>query len=93
MARMSELAKGIQGRAPEPEAVEAMQKEQDCWDSSPTIQKKLQSGKIDDALKSSSTSSRSSWRRLEKELQQKAGQQQSGNDAQRARALREAAIS
>ena len=90
MSRMSELAKGIQDEHLNREAAEAMQKEQDLLGQLSDIQKKLQSGKIDDALKQLDKLSQQ-LERLEKELQQKAGQQQSGQYAQEAKALREAA--
>jgi hypothetical protein len=90
MQRMSELAKGIQDEHLNREAAEAMQKEQDLLGQLSDIQKKLQSGKIDDALKQLDKLSQQ-LERLERELQQKAGQQQSGQYAQEAKALREAA--
>jgi hypothetical protein len=90
MSRMAELAKGIQDEHLNREAAEAMQKEQDLLGQLSDIQKKLQSGKIDDALKQLDKLSQQ-LERLEKDLQQKAGQQESGQYAQEARALREAA--
>jgi len=90
MSRMGELAKGIQDEHLNREAAESMQKEQDLLGQLSDIQKKLQSGKIDDALKQLDKLSQQ-LERLEKDLQQKAGQQQSGQYAQEAKALREAA--
>ena len=90
MQRMSELAKGIQDEHLNREAAEAMQKEQDLLGQLTDIQKKLQNGKIDDALKQLDRLSQQ-LERLERDLQQKAGQQQAGQYAQEARALREAA--
>ena len=90
MSRMAELAKGIQDEHLNREAAESMQKEQDLLGQLSDIQKKLQSGKIDEALKQLDRLSQQ-LERLEKDLQQKAGQQQSGQYAQESRALREAA--
>src|SRR2546428_6376320 len=67
-----------------------MQKEQDLLGQLSDIQRKLQSGKIDDALRQLDKLSQQ-LERLEKDLQQRAGQQQSGQYSQEARALREAA--
>ena len=90
MSRMAELAKGIQDEHLNREAAESMQKEQDLLGQLSDIQKKLQSGRIDEALKQLDRLSQQ-LERLEKDLQQKAGQQQSGQYAQESRALREAA--
>jgi Domain of unknown function (DUF4175) len=90
MSRMAELAKGIQDEHLNREAAESMQKEQDLLGQLSDIQKKLQNGKIEDALKQLDKLSQQ-LEKLEKDLQQKAGQQQSGQYAQEAKALREAA--
>jgi hypothetical protein len=90
MSRMAELAKGIQDEHLNREAAESMEREQDLLGQLSDIQKKLQSGKIDDALKQLDRLSQQ-LEKLERELQQKAGQQQSGQYAQEAKALREAA--
>lgn len=90
MSRMAELAKGIQDEHLNREAAESMEKEQDLLGQLSDIQKKLQSGKIDEALKQLDRLSQQ-LEKLEKDLQQKAGQQQSGQYAQEAKALREAA--
>jgi len=66
---MSELAKGIQDEHLEREAAEAMQKEQDLLGQLSDIQKNCRAERST-SRSSSSTSSRSSWRGLEKELQQ-----------------------
>ncbi len=90
MSRMAELAKGIQDEHLNREAAESMEKEQDLLGQLSDIQKKLQSGKVDEALKQLDRLSQQ-LEKLEKDLQQKAGQQQSGQYAQEAKALREAA--
>ena len=48
---MSELAKGIQDEHLNEEAAQSVEKEQDLLSQLSDIQKKLQSGKVDDALK------------------------------------------
>ncbi|HTO97476.1 MAG TPA: DUF4175 family protein [Myxococcales bacterium] len=90
MSRMAELAKGIQDEHLNREAAESMEKEQDLLGQLSDIQKKLQSGKIDEALKQLDRLSQQ-LEKLERDLQQRAGQQQSGQYAQEAKALREAA--
>ena len=90
MARMSELAKGIQDEHLNQEAAQSMQKEQDLLGQLADIQKKLQSGKVEEALKELDRLSQQ-LEKLEKDLQEKAGQQQSGQYAQEAKQLREAA--
>jgi len=90
MSRMSELAKGIQDEHLNQEAAQSMEKQQDLLSQLSDIQKKLQSGKIDDALKDLDRLSQQ-LEKLENDLQQKAGQQQGGQYAQEAKALREAA--
>src|SRR4051812_10294460 len=90
MCRMSELAKGIQDEHLNREAAESMEKEQDLLGQLTDIQKKLQSGKVDEALKQLDRLSQQ-LEKLEKDLQQKGSQQQSGQYAQEAKALREAA--
>jgi hypothetical protein len=90
MSRMAELAKGIQDEHLNREAAESMEKEQDLLGQLSDIQRKLQSGKIDEALKQLDRLSQQ-LEKLERDLQQKAGQQQSGQYAQEAKALREAA--
>ncbi len=90
MSRMSELAKGIQDEHLNQEAAQSMERQQDLLGQLSDIQKKLQSGKIDDALKELDKLSQQ-LEKLEKDLQQKAGQEQGGQYAQEAKALREAA--
>ena len=90
MQRMSELAKGIQDEHLNQEAAQSMAKEQDLLGQLSDIQKKLQSGKVDEALKELDRLSQQ-LEKLEKDLQDKAGQQQSGQYAQEAKELAEAA--
>jgi len=90
MARMSELARGIQDEHLNREAAESMEKEQDLLGQIVDIQKKLQAGKVDEALKQLDRLSQQ-IEKLERDLQQKAGREQSEKYAQEARELREAA--
>src|SRR5438105_5717909 len=90
MSRMAELARGIQDEHLNREAAESMEREQDLLGQIVDIQKKLQAGKIDEALKELDRLSQQ-IEKVEKELQQKAGSRQSGQYAQEAKALREAA--
>ncbi len=90
MSRMAELAKGIQDEHLNQEAAQSIEKQQDLLGQLSDIQKKLQNGKVDDALKELDRLSQQ-IEKLEKDLQQKAGQQQGEKYAQEARALREAA--
>ena len=90
MQRMSELARGIQDEHLNQEAAQSMEKEQDLLGQLSDIQKKLQSGKIDEALKELDRLSQQ-LEKLEKDLQDKAGQQQSGQYAPEAKQLRQAA--
>ena len=90
MSRMSELAKGIQDEHLNREAAEAVEKEQDLLGQLSDIQKKLQSGKVDEALKELDRLSQQ-LEKLEQDLQRNAGREQSGQYAQEAKALREAA--
>ena len=90
MQRMSELARGIQDEHLNQEAAQSMEREQDLLGQLSDIQKKLQAGKVDEALKELDRLSQQ-LEKLEKDLQEKAGQQQSGQYAQEAKELREAA--
>lgn len=90
MSRMAELARGIQDEHLNQEAAESMEKEQDLLSQLADIQKKLQSGKVDDALKELDKLSQQ-IEKLEQDLQKNAGRQQSGQYAEEAKALREAA--
>jgi hypothetical protein len=90
MARMAELAKGIRDEHLNQEAMETVRKEQDLLGQLADIQKKLQSGKIDEALKELDRLSQQ-LEKLENDLQQKAGREQGGKYSQEAKQLREAA--
>ena len=90
MQRMAELAKGIQDEHLNREAAESMEKEQDLLGQLSDVQKKLQNGDVDSALKELDKLSQQ-IEKLEQDLQSKAGKQQSGQYAQEAKALREAA--
>jgi hypothetical protein len=90
MQRMSELAKGIRDEHLNQEAMEAVEKEQDLLGQIVDIQKKLQSGKIDEALRELDRLSQQ-LEKLENDLQAKAQRDQGGKYAQEARQLREAA--
>jgi len=90
MSRMAELAKGIRDEHLNREAMEAVEKEQDLLGQLSDIQKKLQSGKVDEALRELDRLGQQ-LEKLESELQQKAGRQQGGKYAQEAKQLREAA--
>lgn len=90
MARMSELARGIQDEHLNREAAESVEREQDLLGQLSDIQRKLQSGKVDEALKELDRLGQQ-IEKLEQDLQKSAGQQQSGQYAQEAKALREAA--
>ncbi|MCA1827595.1 MAG: DUF4175 domain-containing protein, partial [Myxococcales bacterium] len=88
--RMAETAKGIQDEHLNREAAESIEREQDLFSKLADLQKKLQRGDVDAALKELDHLSQE-LERVEKELQSKAGRQQSGQYAQEARQLREAA--
>ncbi len=90
MSRMAELAKGIQDEHLNQEAMQSAQKEQDLLGQLADIQKKLQSGKIEDALKQLDQLGQQ-LDKLEKDLQQKAGEQQGGQYAEEAKKLQQAA--
>ncbi len=90
MSRMSELARGIQDEHLNREAAESMEKEQDLLGQLSDIQKKLQAGKVDEALKELDRLSQQ-IEKLEQDLQKSAGREQSEKYSQEARQLREAA--
>ena len=90
MSRMSELAKGIQDEHLNQEAMQSAQKEQDLLGQLSDIQKKLQGGKIEDALKALDKLGQQ-LDKLEKDLQQKASEQQGGQYAEEAKKLQQAA--
>ena len=90
MSRMSEFAKGIRDEHLNQEAMESVQKEQDLLGQLSDIQKKLQSGKVEDALKQLDALG-AQLDKLEKELQKKAGDQQAGQYAEEGKKLQQAA--
>ena len=90
MSRMSELAKGIRDEHLNQEAVESVQKEQDLLGQLSDIQKKLQSGKVEDALKQLDELG-AQLDKLEKDLAKKAGDAQGGQYAEEAKKLQQAA--
>jgi hypothetical protein len=90
MQRMAELARGIQDEHLNEEAAASVEKEQDLLSQLSDIQKKLQSGKVDDALKELDKLSQQ-IEKLESDLQKNAGERQSGQYSEEAKALQEAA--
>jgi len=90
MQRMQELAKGIQDEHLNEEAAQSVEKEQDLLGQLSDIQKKLQSGKVDDALKELDKLSQQ-IEKLESELQKNANDQEAGQYAEEAKALEAAA--
>lgn len=90
MQRMAEMAKGIRDEHLNQEAVDAVEKEKDLLSQLTEIQKKLQSGKVEDALKQLDQLGQE-LEKLEKNLQNKASEQQGSQYAEEGRKLREAA--
>ncbi len=90
MQRMSEMAKGIRDEHLNQEAVEAVEKEQDLLSQLTDIQKKLQSGKIEEALKELDRLG-AELEKLEKNLQNKASEAQGGQYSEEGKKLKEAA--
>ena len=90
MLRMSEMAKGIRDEHLNQEAVESVEKERDLLSQLTDIQKKLQSGKVEEALKQLDQLG-AALEKLEKSLQDKASEAQGGQYAEEAKKLREAA--
>ena len=90
MARMAELAKGIRDEHLNEEAMQSVEKEKDLLGQLSDIQKKLQNGKIDDALKDLDKLGQD-LDKLEQQLQEKAGKQQGNQYSAEAKQLREAA--
>lgn len=90
MQRMAEMAKGIRDEHLNREAVESVEKEQDLMSQLSDIQRKMQEGKIDDALKQLDQLSQQ-LDQLEKRLAEQGDQQQGAQYAEEAKALREAA--
>ncbi|GAC1341049.1 MAG: hypothetical protein NVSMB23_12120 [Myxococcales bacterium] len=90
MQRMAEMAKGIRDEHLNEEAVEAVQKEQDLMSKLSDIQRKLQGGEIDAALKDLDKLS-AQLEQLEKGLQDKANARSGREYAEEGRQLKEAA--
>jgi Domain of unknown function (DUF4175) len=90
MQRMAEMAKGIRDEHLNEEAVEAVQKEQDLMSQLSDIQRKLQSGEVDAALKDLDKLS-AQLEQLEKGLQEKASGRSKREYAEEGRKLKEAA--
>ncbi|MFL5247778.1 MAG: DUF4175 family protein [Myxococcales bacterium] len=90
MQRMAEMAKGIRDEHLNQEAIENVEKQQDLLSQLSDIQRKLQSGKIDDALKQLDQLGQK-LADLEKNLSQKADDQQRGQYAEEAKQLAQAA--
>jgi myosin heavy subunit len=90
MQRMAEMAKGIRDEHLNEEAVANVERQQDLLSQLSDIQRKLQSGKIDDALKQLDQLGQE-LDQLEKNLSQKADREQSGQYAEEAQKLSQAA--
>jgi len=90
MQRMAEMAKGIRDEHLNQEALENVEKQQDLLSQLSDIQRKLQSGKIDDALKQLDQLGQK-LADLEKNLSQRADDQQRGQYAEEAKQLAQAA--
>jgi hypothetical protein len=90
MRQMSELARGIQDEHLNREAAESVEKENDLLSQLADVQKKLQNGKVDDALKELDKLSQQ-IEKLEQDLQKNAGEQQSSQYSEEAKQLRESA--
>jgi hypothetical protein len=90
MQRMAEMARGIRDEHLNEEAVEAVQKEQDLMSQLSDIQRKLQSGEVDAALKELDKLS-AQLEQLEKGLQDKASARSGREYAEEGRKLKEAA--
>ena len=90
MQRMAEMAKGIRDEHLNQEALENVEKQQDLLSQLSDIQRKLQSGKIDDALKQLDQLGQK-LADLEKNLSQRANDQQRGQYAEEAKQLAQAA--
>ncbi|MBS2023429.1 MAG: DUF4175 family protein [Deltaproteobacteria bacterium] len=89
MQRMGEMAKGIQDEHLNREAMENVQKEQDVGSQMADVQKKLQAGKIDEALKSIDELARQ-MEKLEKSLNQQADESMEQKYSEETRKLSEA---
>jgi Domain of unknown function (DUF4175) len=90
MQRMAEMAKGIRDEHLNEEAVANVERQQDLLSQLSDIQRKLQSGKVDDALKQLDQLGQE-LDQLEKNLSQNADREQSGQYAEEAQKLAQAA--
>ena len=90
MQRMSELAKGIRDEHLNKEAVDAVEKEQDLMSQLSEVQRKLQSGDIDAALKQLDQLSQQ-LEKLEAEMKKQTGERGEQKYSEEAKALKEAA--
>jgi hypothetical protein len=90
MQRMAEMAKGIRDEHLNQEALENVEKQQDLLSQLSDIQRKLQSGKIDDALKQLEQLGQK-LADLEKNLSRRADEEQRGQYAEEAKQLAQAA--
>jgi hypothetical protein len=90
MQQMAEMAKGIRDEHLNQEALENVERQQDLLSQLSDIQRKLQSGKIDDALKELDQLGQK-LADLEKNLSRRADEQQRGQYAEEAKQLAQAA--
>src|SRR6267378_3133662 len=90
MARMQEMARGIRDEHLNAEAMENVERQQDLLSQLSDIQRKLQSGKVDDALKQLDQLGQD-LEKLEKGLAQRAQDEQGGQYSEEAQRLSQAA--
>jgi hypothetical protein len=90
MARMQEMARGIRDEHLNAEAMESVERQQDLLAQLSDIQRKLQSGKVDDALKQLDQLGQE-LEKLEKGLAQRSQEEQGGQYSEEAQKLAQAA--
>jgi hypothetical protein len=90
MARMQEMARGIRDEHLNAEAMENVERQQDLLSQLSDIQRKLQSGKVDEALKQLDQLGQD-LEKLEKGLAQRAQDEQGGQYSEEAQKLSQAA--
>jgi len=90
MARMQEMARGIRDEHLNAEAMENVERQQDLLSQLSDIQRKLQSGKVDEALKQLDQLGQD-LEKLEKSLAQRAQDEQGGQYSEEAQKLAQAA--
>ena len=90
MARMQEMARGIRDEHLNAEAMENVERQQDLLSQLSDIQRKLQSGKVEDALKQLDQLGQD-LEKLEKGLSQRAQDEQGGQYSEEAQKLSQAA--